>query len=358
MKACFFIGWLSAALLGCGFSGETVDRVGQGTGSQIPPRYASVVSDGCTPDAWQSSALASAGMRRFVKEVVLLCAVPRANGDVGPADPSARHALARVADQLRSEGYKVGLGVSFTDETAERYDGAQTAQLLADPVWRSRVVASLVELSKAVDGLELDLQKLPPGARADVSRFVEELSLRVRPSKELALLVPPSTRDPSDVDGGAAFDLPALAQWVGRMRVMTLDYSDPTAGPTIDPGWAVDAVRFARSKVGELALDVAVPLYGNDVSDLGTRSVSYLEARAIAESHRLPIELGPTGAPHFFYLDTSGRGHELWYDDADSTARTLRAWEPSVLPLDVGVVFYGLGAEDPALWSTLERALP
>jgi spore germination protein YaaH len=139
---------------------------------------------------------------------------------------------------------------------------------------------------------------------------------------------------------------------------MTLDFAAPGAGPTVDPGWAIDAWRYARSKASATPIDVAMPLYGNDVSDLGTRNVSFLEARALVDAFGARVERGTLGNPHFTYADETGRAHELWYDDADSTARTLRAWDPASLPLEVGVVFYGLGAEDPAVWSTIARALP
>jgi hypothetical protein len=360
MKAISFCAALvvTIAMSGCGFSGETVDRVGQGDGAGIPVRYSTVVSDGCTPDTWQASALASIDMRRVVQEVVLLCATARANGDVGPVDASARTQLAQVAADLQQKGYKVKLGVQFADETAERYDGAQTALQLASPTWRVNTIASLKDIAGPTDGVELVFHDLPASARSDLSAFVKDLGAAVRPSKKVGIFAPPSIQSPSDVPGGDAFDIPSLSQWIDRIRVTTLDYADPQSGPTIDPGWAVDAVRFAQGLGGGVPVDVAVPLYGNDVSDLGTRNVSYFEALAVADDYHVAPTAGPTGALHLAYTDATGRPHDLWYDDAGSTVRTLRAWDPQVLPLSVGVLYYGLGAEDPALWPTLSRAMP
>ena len=352
------LGVALAATTGCGFSGETVDRVGQGDGVGVPARHATVVLDGCAPDPWQASALASPDMRRAVQEVVVLCAVPRVSGAVGPTDTSARAQIAQAAATLQQQGYKVMLGVQFADETAERYDGGQTASQLKSPTWRTAVIADLKDLARSYDGLELVFHDLPPSARGDLSLLVQSLGVAVRPSKKVGIFAPPSTTSPSDVFGGDAFDLPALSQWLDRVRVMTLDYADPNSGPTIDPGWAVDAVRFAQARAGAVPVDVAVPLYGNDVSNLGTRNVSYFEALALAADYHAAPDTGPTGALHLAYADAAGRGHDLWYDDASSTLRTLRAWGPQVLPLSVGVVYYGLGNEDPALWPALSRALP
>jgi spore germination protein YaaH len=347
---------LGVCLTGCGWwSGETVDKVGQGDGAAIPDRYASVVSDGCTPDAWQASVLGSAAAKRIVKEVILLCAVPRFAGGVGPQDPSARQELLAVANLLHGEGYKVKLGVSFTNETSERYDGAQTAKLLSDSLWRTTTIRDLAVLVRGLDGVEIDMQKLSGFDAPSVSAFFKELSGQVRPAEEVALLAPPATAgDPVD---GPAFDLPTLSQWLDRVRVMTLDYSTDVPGPTIDPGWAVDALRFTKSQVGAVPLDVAMPLYGNDWSSYGTRNVTWFEARALADEYKIGPTPGPTGALHFKYTDASGTAHEIWYDDTTSTLRTLRAWGPDVLPGNVGVVFYGLGAEDPALWGAMAGAL-
>ena len=349
--------FLASLTSGCGFwSGETVDKVGQADGAAIPDRYGTVISDGCTPDAWQSSMLSSSELKRVVKEVVLLCGVPRYGGGVGPQDPSARAQLASMAGSLRGQGFKVKLGISFTDETAERYDGAQTGTRLADPSWRATTIRDIGALSRGFDGVDIDMQKLSATDRDNVSAFFKELSSQIRPTQQVALLAPPSTAaDPVD---GPAFDLRTLAPWVDRVRVMTLDYSTDSPGPTIEPGWAVDALRTAKSNLGVVPVDVAVPLYGNDWSSKGVRNVSWFEARGIADEYKIDTQIGPTGAPHFLYDDTAGTVHQLWYDDATSLTRVLRAWSPEVLPLDVGVVFYGLGAEDPALWPTMARALP
>jgi spore germination protein YaaH len=85
--------------------------------------------------------------------------------------------------------------------------------------------------------------------------------------------------------------------------------------------------------------------------------VTYLEAFGVASLAQVRIERGPTGAPFFTWRDGAGP-HVTWFDDAESTARGLGAWTHDVLPPDVGVLFYGLGAEDPRLWDELAVRLP
>ncbi|WP_394824784.1 hypothetical protein [Pendulispora albinea] len=360
LAAASLLGAAPFAITGCGASDSVDDRLSSAAQMAIPARHNTVIADGCALEPWQKQVLASPSGQRVIQDVVLLCFIPRFDGTVSPADPSAKNALAAEAQSLRARGYKVRIGVSFTDETGGKYDGNQTAQRLAAPEWRSAVIAELQARSSAFDGLELDFQSLPNGARDAVGQFVEELAPKIRPLKSLGVFLPPSVTLPSDLPGGDAFDVARLSRSADDLRVMTLDFSccGAGAGPTIESGWAVDAVRLARSQAGGARISVAYPLYGVDFSRAGERLVTYLEAKGLAALHGLTPARGPTGTPNFRYLDPNGESHELWYDDSESILRTLRAWGPEVFPIDVGVVFYGLGAEDPILWREMARGLP
>ncbi|MDB4946295.1 MAG: hypothetical protein JWP97_5829 [Labilithrix sp.] len=339
-----------------GPSGDTTSATGLAASPPLPARAGAVIVDGCVLDSWQRSTLATPAARRVLQEVVLLCLVPRVDGTVGPRDPSAQGALARLLGDLRTLGYRATLGVAFTDETGQRYDGAQTEAFLADPAWRARFEETLATAAAPADGIDLDLQQLTNAARDSVSALVTEVSAAVRPAHRLDVLVPPSVTYPSDLPGGDAFDRHVLAGTVDRLRVMTLDYSERTPGPTLDPGWAVDAARLAL--VSTPNVDVALPLYGTDFGPRGVRPTTYLEAIGLAAVTHAAIERGPTTAPFFRYADEAGEAHELWFDDAESTATALGAWRHDVLPANVGVVYYGLGAEAPTLFEDLAARLP
>ncbi len=347
---------LVALATGCGTSsgGET-EQVGLGADVALPVRQSAVLVDGCVMDSWQRATLASPAARRVLREVIMLCLVPRQDGTVGPRDPSALAQLTTLVTDLKKDGYRVSFAIAFTDESGQRYDGSQTRTFLADPAWRARVVDSVQLIIAPADGVEVDLQQLPNDAQPFVTAFISELSQKSRP-KLVNVFVPPSISVPSDLPGGDAFSRRALAPYVDRMRIMTLDYSDKGPGPTIDPGWAVDAVRLARSDFPKV--DISYPLYGTDFGPGSPRSITYLEARAIATISGAPIERGPTGAPFIRYLAFGGEQHQLWFDDAESTGRALGAWSYDVLPSDVGVLFYGLGAEDPALFNRLSERMP
>ncbi|MDB4934685.1 MAG: hypothetical protein JWP87_1657 [Labilithrix sp.] len=347
----------TASTLGCSTSsGETVDAVALRAETPLPLRAGTVIVDGCVIDTWQRATLAGPGARRVLQDVVLLCLVPRLDGTVGPRDPSAQQHLATVVADLKSEGYRVSFGVSFTDETGQRYDGAQTRSFLADAAWRRTFRDTLVPALAPADGVELDLQGLPDDARQSVTALVTEVARTIKPGKRLGVFVPPSVSTPSDLPGGEAFSRAELGAQVDRMRVMTLDFSDKGPGPTIDPGWAVDAARVALRDAP--AVDIAYPLYGTDFGPRGRRPTTYLEAIATATVTNARIEHGPTTAPFLRYVAYGNEPHEMWFDDTDSTSRALAAWNFDVLPADVGIVFYGLGAEEPTLFERLGARMP
>ena len=103
---------------------------------------------------------------------------------------------------------------------------------------------------------------------------------------------------------------------------------------------------------------MAFPLYGWDFGPSGQRSVTYLEAQGVASDTHASVQRGPTGTLYYDWQDESSGSHETWFDDGTSTSWTLAAWDTQTLPADVGVVFWGLGSEDPALWDTLAQELP
>lgn len=339
-------------------SGKDTDEIGLHAETQLPSRAGSLVIDGCVLDTWTLSTLESPATKRVLRggDIIMLCLVPREDGTVGPRDPSARTALTTLTQNLKAQGYRVHYGIAFTDESGQRYDGAQTRKFLENPAWRQRLEETLPLVIAPADGVEIDLQFLPSEARPFVTALVAELAQVVRPAKRLNVFVPPSVTEPSDLPGGDAFSRTELSRNVDRMRIMTLDFSERTPGPTIDPGWAVDAVRLAKADFPNV--DISYPLYGTDFGPKGRRSVIYHDAIAISTIAKVPIQRGPTGAPFIRYRAFGNEDHELWFDDAESTGLALGAWTGDVLPLDVGVLFYGLGAEDPALFDRLAARLP
>jgi spore germination protein YaaH len=352
---------LLSLTLGCGFTSSGTQV--QTETKSIPARYGTVIADGCTLDTFQMQMLETNSAKLVIHDVVLDCLLPHTDGTVTPADASSRLELSNLVAQLHGMGYGVSLAASFVTDNGYVFDGTQTAKELSDPTWIANVATNIAALltDSGADAADLDLELLPATAKASVVQLVSAVSARIRPAKKLNLFLPPSIQTPSDVPGGDAFDVPALATRVDRIRVMTLDYSGNHAGPTIDSGWAVDAYRFAQAQASTATFDVSFPLYGNDFTTSGTggvRFTTYLEALGLADTFKATAQRGSTQELFLDYTDEAKSSHELWYDDAQSTLVTLAAWDVKTLPANVGVTFYGFGAEDPSLWGIIAEATP
>lgn len=352
-----------AALAGTGCGSDGGGTVERFESAPIEPRPIAIVAETCALDPLQLSALEQPALRKVARELILVCPTVRLSGDVAPLDPDARAAFARTVARARTLGFKTRVAVTMGDDLASfpvPYSPQRAAPVFADPAWRAKVVAGLAPFADMGDGLDIDFLNLPDPSRTDVSAFFVALDLAFRPRVPLGVMAPPSTRDPSDTPGGNAFDLAVIAQHVDRVRLMTLDFSccGQGGGPSIDSGWAVDVARYGKSKSGNVPVDIAFPLYGTDFSELGESYVNYTDGRAIADFFGIAPQRDIGGELFFDWNDGAGRAHQTWYPDAVTTSRVLSAWNRDVIPPDVGVVLYGLGSEDPALWRTVAGGLP
>lgn len=325
-------------------------------GGPLLRRHGSVLVEGCTLDGWQQATLASDAARQVISEVVLLCLSVHDDGGISP-DAASREALARQVSSLRDLGFAVSLGVTSRGDDLVDYPPERIAGWLRNRDVRDQVTTTLSALARGASGLDVALPQLPDGARADLSAWITELSAAVRPGAQLGLLAPPSSMEPSDLPGGAAYDLRALAPQLDRVRLMTLDYSCCGEGPgaSTDPAWIGGVFGLARARTGTTALSFALPLYGTAFGPGSLeRPVGFLEALGLANLYQVQIQRDPAGSLHFDYTDKLGAARSVWFDDARSLTGYQQALDAQV-PADVGAFYYGLGTEDPALWGELLR---
>lgn len=328
-------------------------------------RPASVVVDGCTLEPAQEASLASDAARRVLDEVILLCLSVR-EGGVTPMDNDARAALSAQSRALQQQGYKVRLGVVGRNDVGIELEPQRFASLIQSTTSRESITATLAEFAKDADGIELSLPPLPASAQAALTIWVGELRKALPAGRTLGVFVPPSITDPSDVPGGDAVDLRALAPSLSSVRLMTLDLHccENMPGPTTDIDWIGEVVAHAQPRLGTVPYSVSLPLYGVHFGLAGPRAVTYLEAVGLASQHRMQILRDGSGSLHYAYAEEESDDEEepsaatnvVWFDDARSILR-MQSRLDSTQP-GVGVLYYGLGGEDPTLWSELQERLP
>jgi spore germination protein YaaH len=341
------------------FHGTVTDGVDEPV-SKFAARYGTIVVEGCGLDGWQTAAIQLPHTKRLAKEIILSCPTMRSTGVVDPVDEHALKALKTDINLIRQQGYKVRLAITMGDQFDSPYPGDVSARAFASAEWQAKIITNLAPFADMADGLEMFLLEVPDGIRQDLNALMQRLKFAYGAKTHLGAMVPPSVVEPSDIPGGDAFDLRTISQHVDRIRLMSLDFSCCGAGPgpTIDSGWAVDVVRHNRTLVGSKPLDLSVPLYGVDFSNLGERFVTALEGRALAAQFNITPTREASGVLHIDWVDPAGRRHSTWWDDAVATSRVLNAWDTRTLDPNVGVIYYGLGAEDPRFWENLARGAP
>jgi spore germination protein YaaH len=336
----------SVALLGCGTSTVTVDSVKHRAGT--------AVVESCELDSLTRLSLLSDDARAVISDVVLICLYVRDDvaTALAPADVSS---VGQTVSELHKFGYRVQLGVTTGEpfsQTPSKLDA-----LLQSTTRRATLTASIVSQAPLADGIVLIPPTLAQTTEPAFRTWIGELSQSITSSK-LSLFAPPSSQSPSDIPGGDAVNLSALQSKLARVSLMTLDESccDGMAGPTTSASWISSVVSYAEQTSPTLPMQFAVPLYGTYFGPQGQRQLSYLEAVGLAGDRNIEILRSEAGALHYSYQEPSGARTEVYFDDAHSTVQLLSQIDASVLP-SVGILYYGVGGEDPALWSTLREKM-
>jgi spore germination protein len=274
---------------------------------------------------------------------------------VAPGDAATRMGISDTVGKLRADGYAVELGVTARDELGKDLPADRLAAVLHDPAQRSLTVTGVADLSNLADGVVIALPLLPSTSEADMTAWIALLAAALPSDRKPSLFAPPSSKQPSDLPGGSAVNLMALRSSINRVYSMTLDLHccDGMPGPTTDTDWIGDVVKLATQQLGRSTVQFALPLYGSSFSPKALRAVTFLEAVGLASEQQLQILRTDDGDLHYSYVDGQQVRHDVWFDDGRSLLEKLSQVDALLMP-DVGVLLYGLGGEDPAVWSLLK----
>ncbi len=133
-------------------------------------------------------------------------------------------------------------------------------------------------------------------------------------------------------------------------------WATSNAGPVAGADWLRRLLADRLSGVDPRHVVVALAAYGYDWPDgrpgqpIGAADAQRLAARMKATVRRDPASRNE----HFAYTSADGRGHQVWFVDAQAFAAdraVAAAWRPR------GYALWRLGLEDPATWGLPPTAL-
>lgn len=169
----------------------------------------------------------------------------------------------------------------------------------------------------------------------------------------------PKTSDQQTGEWYAAYDYRAIGAVVDFVIIMTYEwgYSGGPAQAVSPIGPVRDVLTYATSVIPPRKIFMGQNLYGYDWTlpfrpHTTARAISPQQAIDIARENNAAIQFDPVAqAPFFRYRDASGRGHEVWFEDA----RSIQAKFNLLKELDLlGMAFWKLGLPFPQVWQLIQ----
>jgi len=238
------------------------------------------------------------------------------------------------------------------------FDANLAHKVLSNPGIRANLVTNMVNLTTkdGWDGISLDVEKTPPGDRANFSAFVAELGKALKAKdKILNISIPAKFIDyPSDLWSGA-YDYAAIGKAADQIILMTYDEHGlgTTQGPIASAGWVDRVITFAVGKIPKEKIVMGFPVYSFDWGSnkpLIPDYLSYVQTVDRAKKMGVQIITDPSAkVPQFIYT-ANGVRHEVFFENVGS----LRIKMDYALQHKLhGVAIWRLGMEDPAIWDSL-----
>ncbi len=257
---------------------------------------------------------------------------------------------ARAMEAARSRGAAVHFRLS--NVAGEQFDRSVAHAILTDRRTKARALSDILATldAQGYDGVNIDLERVPPTDRAALTAFTAELQAALRPrGKVLSIAVPGRTGDDLTDPFGGAFDLAALGALADWIVIMAYDEHWDTGppGPVASLPWVEAVVRHTLSQVSPTKTLLGIALYGYDWPARGPgEGISMQEA--VRRAQRAGASILWDERARVPYFRTADR--IVYFENARSIAHKLAVGERAGL---AGIATWRLGHELPDVWETI-----
>jgi spore germination protein YaaH len=169
-----------------------------------------------------------------------------------------------------------GAGLIVIPSIADASGRGRMASTLADPGLRAQHIADLVALTvdNGYDGLDINYENFAfsdgraswEATQPNWTTFVAELSAALRAQGKLLSVTIPGPCDTANRCGGRngywVYNLPGIAPYADRVRIMAYDFTVQSIGPIAPIGWVRANVEHAVTVMDPAKLQIGVPTYG------------------------------------------------------------------------------------------------
>jgi len=227
------------------------------------------------------SAVANADLFEDVSPFWYSATARRGGGIQVRLNPNFSNAEANIAwamPRLR------GAGLVIIPSIADASGKGRMAATVADANLRAQHVADLVSLTvdNGYDGLDINYENFAfsdgraswEATQPNWTTFVAELSAALRAQGKLLSVTIPGPCNTANRCGGRngywVYNLPGIAPYADRIRIMAYDYTVQSIGPIAPISWVRANVEHAVTVMDPAKLQIGVPTYGR----ARTRTVS------------------------------------------------------------------------------------
>lgn len=281
----------------------------------------------------------------------------RPNGEIGLLDEPYTKVDRGMVRQLQDQGIRVIPHIA--NYTGGEWAPRNASVVLRDPALRSAHVRNITDLvqREGYDGIDIDYESLTDGDREPLVTFLTELRAALHAhDKLLTISVQPKVSDDGDGPHNRAQDYAAIGEVVDRVNLMTYDYSNSSSdpGPVAPLEWVDDVLAYTTSRIPPEKVVLGNVLLGYDWGRGEGETVSWKQATDLADEQGADIEWDEDSQSPWFRVTLTDGPHEVWFENAESTARKLEL----VGQYDLGgAFFWRLGGEDPDTWSRASDVL-
>jgi Predicted glycosyl hydrolase len=230
--------------------------------------------------------------------------------------------------------------------------------VLANSTLRTKAIENIEAYIKKynLDGVNIDFEMVPAADKDNLTAFMRELSLRLKPQGYAVTIdVFPKQDETNDVS--IAYDYEQLAKYADKIMIMAYDNHGvwSGAGPIADIKWVENNLRYALKFMPPTKVDIGVAAYGYDWSSKGVEALEYPAIMNLVQKFGVPIEWDESAkSPHFSYTGSDGVEHQVWFENRESLKYKLDL----VNKYDIaGIAIWKLGGEDPGNWQIIKDKL-
>ena len=273
--------------------------------------------------------------------------------------PGQEAAVAASLDRLRAA--RLPIVPTLANVTGGQFVYQPVARILNTPSLAQAHVAAIAQLvrQQGYAGIDIDYEDLHATDRDAFRSFIAGLGTALHAEgKILSVAVFAKTTDAGYDQRNVAQDYAAIGSAADQVRLMAYDYHWATSppGPVAPIWWVRDVLRYARTQVPTHKIILGVPLYGYDWTGGHGTPVTWLQAFRLATQHKAHPRFDAASQEAWFgYTDSSGRKHEVWFENSESSTAKFAAAQGSGIG---GAYLWMYGYEETSTWPALRKTLP